>query len=339
MLKIGLLARADERGIAHQSREFWLNMHPSATLVMLLDDPLWPEDQTKYSGRSVHYTHVDPRTRLLDPLLARRFVRSVDVVFAIESLMDWDLATWARENGCHTVVQGNPEFYIHDRDGLAQPDKWVWPTPWLQEELPQGEYLPVPVPDEPPVLAGNPDDPLRVLHVAGHAAAGDRNGTVDFMEALHHIRSPMEVTIVGQDGWLPKCRPSSRISVHLNPSGVRDRWSMYARQHVIVLPRKYGGLCLPAQEAARCGLAVVMPGCSPNEIWPGPRLRARKGRLHHAPKGRVQTYNVDPREIASTLDDLNRHRESLKLAMHDSEVWADNHTWRVLRPLYERVVR
>lgn len=339
-MKIGLLARADERGIAHQTREFWLNMRPSATLVMLLDDPAWPEDPAKFSGISVDYVRVDRRNRLLDPRKARKLARAVDVIFAVESLMDWDLARYAREERCRTVVQGNPEFYIHERGGLAEPDRWVWPTPWLRDELPPGDYLPVPVPDEPPVQAADPfDGPLRVLHVAGHAAAGDRNGTLEFMQSLSYVRTPMEVTVIGQDHWLPKAHPSNKVTLTVNPDGVYNRWSMYEGQHVVMLPRKYGGLCLPAQEAARCGLAVVMPACSPNEIWPGPRIPARKGRLHHAPKGRVPTFNVDARQISSTLDDLNRDRDLLKRAMYDSVSWAEQHTWRVLRPLYERVVR
>lgn len=337
-MKIGLLARADERGIAHQTREFWLHMRPHATLVMLLQDPAWPEDPGKYGRGNADFVYVDRKTRLLDPRKARKLARAVDVIFAVESLMDWDLTEIAHQEHCRTVVQGNPEFYLHGHKPLPHPDKWVWPTPWLRDELP-GDVLPVPVPDEPPTLAApHLDGPLRVLHVAGHAAAGDRNGTLDFMEAVGHVRTPMEVTVVGQDGWLPKCRPSNKVTLHLNPHGVADRWEMYKDQHVIVLPRKYGGLCLPAQEAARCGLAVVMPDCSPNEIWPGPRLRARKGRLHHAPKGRIQTWNVDPREIASTLDSLNNHRGTLGAHMEGSRAWADAHTWRALRPLYAKTL-
>lgn len=339
-VRIGLLARCDERGIAQQTHEFFLNMKPVATLVMLLQDPAWPEDPAKFNGRGVDHCYVDPRTRLLDERKARKLLRDIDVLFCVETLMDWRLVEWAHEERVRTVIQGNPEFYIHQiSPEIPHPDIWCWPTTWLQDQLPIGPILPVPVPDQAPFPAADPHDgPLRVLHVAGHAAAGDRNGTLPFMEALQYVNRHVEVTVVGQDGWLPTSRPGPKVKLFTNPFGVENRWSLYRGQHLLVSPRTYGGLSLPVQEALRCGMVVVMPDASPNQTWPGPRLPIRKGRLHPSPGGPVPTVMTDPRHIAHVIDEYDLDRDKLAREMAESLHWATENTWTRLRPRYERVL-
>lgn len=339
-MRVGLLARCDERGIAQQTHEFFLNMKPVATLVMLLQDPAWPEDPAKFEGRGIDHVYVDPKDRLLDERKVRKLLRNVDVLFAVETLMDWRLVEWAHEERVRTIIQGNPEFYIHQRDkSLPHPDVWCWPTTWLQNQLPVGPTLPVPVPNQPPTMAADPNDgPLRVLHVAGHAAAADRNGTLPFMAALEYVKRDVEVTVIGQDGWLPEARPAPKVKLMVNPFGVDDRWEMYHNQHLLISPRSYGGLSLPVQEALRCGLVPMMPDCPPNNTWPGPRIPVRKGRLHPSPGGPVPTFLVDPRHIAHVIDDYERDRDKLAHEMSVSVQWASENTWSRLRPLYDRIL-
>lgn len=340
-MKIGLMARADSRGIGYQTLNLYRHLHPYRTLVMLLHDRLWPEDISRFDGTNVDHVDVDPGLRLLDERKARKLARGTDCVFAVESLMDWRMIDWAREEGSATVVQANPEFLIHKVDpSLPHPDRWVYPTPWLLEDLPQGEVLPVPVPDSAPFLAPEPTgEPIKVLHVAGHAAAGDRNGTVEFMDCLRYLKRPARVTVYGQDGWLPRVpNLPGYVELILNPNGVKDNWDLYRDQQLIVLPRKYGGLCLPAQEAARCGLAVMMPDCSPNEIYPGHRIPTRKGRLHHAPGGRIPTFNVDARYLATAIDERAHDQQLLHFEMWQSQQWAHKNSWSNLLPLYRQIL-
>lgn len=341
-MKLGLLARADSRGLGYQTLEFYKHMKPHRTLVMLLNDKVWPEDVSRYPGKSVDFTNVDPHARELDERKARKIARECDVIFAAETLMDWRLADWARQDGCRTAVQANPEFLLHRiRGDLFFPDLWIYPTPWMIDELPPGEIVPVPVPDKAPFLAPDPcgEEPLRVLHVAGHAAAGDRNGTLEFMESMRYLKRPAQITVIGQDGWLPK--PSflpSYVSLQTIPDGVADRWDLYRNQHIIVQPRKYGGNYLVAAEAARCGLSVILPDCDPNHVYPGFRMPCRKGRLHSAPGGRIQTHNCDPRAIAAIIDERERRRELVLDEQRQSRNWADHHSWSMLKPLYEKVL-
>jgi hypothetical protein len=338
-MRIGLLARCDNRGIAFQTHEFYRHMKPAQTLVLCLSDPLWPEDTSRYNHLGVDFVSVGP-DRIIDERKAKKLLRGVDVVFAVETLMDWRIADWAREMGVRTVVQGNPEFYAPDRYDYSPPDLWAWPTNWMVDQLPEGIILPVPTPDDCMVVAAHPQEgPLKVLHVAGHAAAGDRNGTINFMESLQFISQQVVVTVVGQDHWLPRAsRLPKNVELYTLPDGVENRWLMYSDQHVVVLPRKYGGLCLPAQEACRVGCAVVMPNCIPNDTWPGPRIPARKGRLHRAPSGRIQTYDVDPHRIALQIDTYAKNRDVLMEDMIEAHIWGMTNTWGMWKQRYEEAL-
>lgn len=340
MTRLGIIARADNRGIAFQTEEMVKHLAPAKTMVVCLNDPKWPEDRSRFTGKGVSFVDCDRGTRVMDEKPVRAFLRGLDVVLAVETLYDWRMADWAHEAGVRTVVQCNPEFFVHHRKhDFAWPDQFVWPTEWLLDELPPGPILPVPVPDKAPVAAADPHDgPLRVLHVAGHAAAGDRNGTILFMQALTAVRQPVEVTVVGQDGRLPMAIPASNVTVHLNPDGVEDRWDLYRGHHLLVAPRRYGGLSLVTNEACRAGLAVAMPDCSPNRRWPIWPLPVHKGRLHRAPFGPVPTFGTTPSAIAHTIDKFAQNREALEGYMRLSTKWADQNSWSALKPMYDRVL-
>lgn len=337
-MKIGLLARCDRRGIAYQTHEFWSHMKPHRTLVIRMNNPLHPEDISMYPGKGVAFIDVQP-DRVMDERIVRRFLHEIDVLFAVETLMDWRVAVWAKEMGVRTVVQGNPEFADHHHSpGRPHPDLWLWPTDWMIKDLPKGEILPVPAPDQRPLAADPSAEPLKVLHVAGLAATGDRNGTVDFMNALARVTQPVHVTVVGQDHWLPEANPSRNITLTLNAKGVEDRWDLYRDQHVVVLPRRYGGLSLPSNEACAAGLAIIHPDCSPNEHWPGFKLPARRARLHRAPFGAIQTHSTDPVYIARAIDQLSKNREMLGRLQSESRAWAFRNSWTALKPRYLEVL-
>jgi glycosyltransferase involved in cell wall biosynthesis len=337
--RVGLIARADNRGIGFQTWEFFRHMQPDKTLLVLLNDPKWPEDVGRYRGDHIYPVTLVGKARHYetDERQVRKFLEDLDVVFAVETLYDWRIADWARQMGVRTVVQANPEFWNHHHDhNRPLPDQVVWPTDWMldHEEIPNGPVIPVPCVERPNTAADPDDDVLRVLHVAGHAAAGDRNGTSDFTEMLPSLRAaPIVVTIIGQDGVLPEIRKvAPGVTLDLRPDGVLDRWEMYRNQHLVVLPRRYGGLCLPALEAMASGCAVLMPDCSPNEMWPGPRIRARRGRMHRAPFGFIQTYGVHPLEMAQAVDRFAKPEHRAK-HMADAKAWADDNCWVDLGPL------
>lgn len=342
-MKLGIIGRADSRGIAHQSQMYAEALKPAKVLCVMLGDKAWPEDAGRWPGRHVIFVQHDRRDGTLNEHRVRQFLKDLDVVLAVETVYDWRLCDWAREAGVRTVVVGNPEFYSHWQDIHAErphPDKWVWPTDWLLDRMPSTTVLPVPCVERPQVAADPDAIPLKILHVAGHAAAGDRNGTTLFAEAVPLLKSEVEVTIVGQDGWLPPIHlpGKSRARIKAYPKGVEDRWEMYRDKHLLVAPRRYGGLSLPTIEAISCGVPAMMPNCPPNKMWPGPRIEARMGRLHHAPGGRVPTTAVAPRDIARAIDILAERREVLARHMEEAQHFARTNSWDAWRDRYLEVL-
>ena len=345
-MRLGIIARCDSRGIAYQTLEACRGLNPDRTLVVLMNDRHWPEQPERFRPWNPIYVDSDMNTRQLPMDKVRKFLDGLDVVFSVETLYDWEMRDLADELGVRLVVQGNPEFYTHHRFPQRQhPHQWVWPTHWMldHEDMPaQVGVLPVPAPESPVDWETQPatdsDGPLRILHVAGHRALGDRNGTDLFFETIGLLSPNVHVTVVGQDGQLPDYRKARGVTVEATGRGYADRWDLYRNQHLIVLPRRYGGLCLPAIEAAASGVAIMMTGAEENLGWPIVPLAPRQGRLQRVPFGRVPTHSVRPNLIASEIDKLNRNRERLTAAVMRSQDWALDNNWEAWEPAYRDVL-
>lgn len=348
-MNLGIIARCDNRGIAYQTLEMVRHLNPDRVLCVTMDDPAWPEDPSRFAGHDTTFISSNLsqnlRKRGLDEAKCRKWLDDLDVVLAVETVYDWRFIDWAADADVRVIVQGNPEFAAHHNNPDWSHPEWVWPTPWLIDELAAHGYgdtiLPVPTVKREPTAADPDEGPLRVLHVVGKPAAGDRQGSGEFFQAIPSFRGPMHVTVVTQDRRLNRqVRLSHGVTLDIVTGGVDDRWDLYRDQHLVVLPRKYGGLCLPALEAMACGCAVVMPDCSPNDIWPGPRITGRKGPTQRSPFGKIQMTGVHPLDIASTVNRLNRDREALSDEMGEAAWWADLNSWGELGPrLYEPLLR
>lgn len=277
-------------------------------LLVLMPKPECAEAPEWYDNA----THVlyDPKNHQLNEEEVRHWLHGLDVVFTVETPNDWRIPGWCREAGVKLVIQGNPEFVRHGQAGwehLEHPDAWWWPTPWRTDVLPAGRVMPVPMPDDPPVQHdGLWSRPLRILHVVGKRAFEDRNGTDIFVKAMGFLQQPVEVTMFGLDGELPIPRPSRGVrKVASFPNGFVNHWDMYEHQDLLVLPRRYGGLCLPALEARACGMAVMMPNCGPNETLANILVAPRRTRYLTMAGGRIPLADMNPLDLASAIDELS----------------------------------
>ena len=83
---------------------------------------------------------------------------------------------------------------------------------------------------------------------------------------------------------------------------------MYRGVNLVVLPRRYGGLCLPALEAAASGCALAMTNTPPNGHWPIMPIDCRQGRNLNTQAGLIRTVNAVPDSVAYTINTLARNR-------------------------------
>lgn len=318
-MRIGLIARGEkDRGLGVQSRNFANAMNPASVLHVV------PENENPgqaYANETV--VDYKPKDHSLPEAAARGWLEGLDVVFAAETPYDWRLIDWAREMGVKTVIQGNPEFYRHHLSShahLSQPDQWWWPTSWRLGSLPAGPVMPCPMEDGTFPSAADPAvGPLRIVHVMGKRAFADRNGTEILAQALRRLANhPVVATIYGLDGELPDFRGMRNVEFNLHPDGAVDRWEMYENQHLLVLPRRYGGNCLPALEAASKGLAVMMPDTSPNFELASVLVPPRRTQPLQLACGPVRSAETNSMDLIETISRLAEDRGDLAAAMERS---------------------
>lgn len=337
-MKVGLIARGEDRGLGHMTWEFQRAMAPDRTLLIDMG-PLgrgFPTHPDRYPGATV--ARFDGAQ--LPERIVRPWLDGLDVLYSAETFYDWQVCRWADEAGVATVLHVMPEFHRHHDEGhgLPEPTAWWAPTPWRMDRLPAATRLvPVPVALDrwPTPVMQDPHRPVRILHVAGHRALADRNGTSLFLQALRTTQRPIEVTLSGQDGRLPAVRTPRHIKLASRPSGSADYWSMYADHDLLVMPRRYGGLCLPAQEAMAAGLGLLMPDCPPNSWWPSWPIPARPGGDVRTPCGEVATWTASTTAIGMALGHFSDDRDALAALQARSRAWAAEHSWETLAPVYE----
>lgn len=327
-MRIGVVTPGTDRGLGIQSWEAARNLDASVLLVET-KDPSAPTHRERFPGAT-----VTRWAQGLDPRVVIPWLRTVDVVYAAETFYDPRFTKWARANDCRTVLHANPEFWTNS----THPDLLWTATPWRRDVMPHHtEVVPFPVATDRFVTDGPTfkrySDRPNWLHVAGKRALADRNGTDILLDALPLLTQPCTVRIAVQHGELPPL-PQTRPGVQVYVTHARDDyWTLYEGSDALVLPRRYGGLCLPVQEAMAAGLAVLMPDVSPNDVWPTVRVPAEFQSKVTMPCGRVPTYAVRPEVLAAEMDHL-ADPVVLGLWQERSRAWAQAHSWEALAPVW-----
>lgn len=327
-MKVGVIARADARGLAHQSWEFARAMEPERVLLVDLLPRRWPIHPEWYPGATL----VGSRNGSLPEAKVREWLDGLDVVYMPETPYCWPALDWARQQDVATVIHVNPEFF---RDRGHEPSTWWAPTSWRLNHLPTGtRQVPVPVPlDRWPETDEVLDGPIRWLHVGGMKALGDRNGVEILGAALRLVRERHHVTLRSQDRSTPSVRPGSNVKLTRASGSLMDYWSLYPGHDVLVMPRRYGGLSLPAIEAAGAGLGLVMTGCAPNQDWPIEPIQWSPGKTLTTAAGPLDTADASPSALAAIMDSWAQNPGLVQDARLRARAWAEAYSWAALAPM------
>lgn len=317
--------------------EFRRAMRPERTLVVRepgAERRGFTPHVERYPGADV--ATFNPLSGQLDEQTCRTFLDGLDVVYLVETPYDPRFYGWARDARCVTVLHVMPEFWRGHEPGAERPDVWWLPTSWRAEQLPdECRVVEVPV----PCVERAHVEPASTtfVHVAGRRAVGDRNGTLLLYQALRRMRSTCAVRIVTQDERLPIVRSRSNIDLQLVTGGLTDRWALYDAADVLVLPRRYGGLCLPALEAIACGLGLVMSGVEPQRsTWPIMPAWCDRGRTIAMPCGDLVLNDTSPSKLAVLLDQLVDDDATVSALRAASRDFARAHSWPMLSSLYRQ---
>lgn len=325
-MKLGLIARADNSGLGMQTWEFYNHMKPAKTLVV---------DMSSHNGNRVYpYRYPDatwsrgiPNTGTIN-----EFLNDLDVVFVAEAPYNYYIYERAKQLGIKTAVQYNYEFfdwflYKHfpTPDMLIAPSMWHYydVDAWARERNIKHTYLHCPVNRNK--LPFHQIKQFKVfLHVAGRAAAHDRNGTMTVIECAKYLQSDAKILIhfQGQQGIGHQVTHTlddyaSVVAAHnikgniiVRHEEIENYQDIYKGADILVLPRRYGGNCLPMNEALSCGMPVIMPAVSPNidfldRSWLVPAQLKDQFR----PRTVIDIYDVDPQELAFKIDSFAQMSE------------------------------
>jgi glycosyltransferase involved in cell wall biosynthesis len=332
-VRLGLIARADSRGLGVQTHEFFRHMHPDK--VMVVDCPSLkplPIRGDWYYGA----TWVKGLPTAAD---FRVWLKDLDVVYTAETGYSQALWQEADRAWVKTVLHANYEFL----DRADSPTVWAAPSTWMFHDFPAGTvYLPVPVASDRFTTDATENVYPHFLHIVGRPAVYDRNGTRDLLDCLRLVQSEIVVTIKCQEpGYVESMiRPLPKnVRLHVDSGDVANYWDLYTGHDVLIMPRRFGGLCLPVNEALAAGMPVIMPNISPNNDW------LPSGWLVHAtPAGSfrakqlIEFYQTDARALAEKIDLFAQDADFRRTATDTALRLAKKLSWDELKPLYERVL-
>lgn len=335
-MRLGIVGRCELRGLSIQSLAAAQALRPDRVLLVEPQPASWPQRCERWAGFNT--AHVRWSGGRLPEKPVRRWLDGLDVVWSPETFYDDRFTSWCHAAGVTPVRHANPEQLAPD-EAVEPHTVWWSATPWRLEQMPAGTRV-VPMPVDPP--AGfeqsliDRDAPVRFVHSMGHFAQDDRAGTQLVAHALKLLKAPCRVTVFCQDRrpQHPFKVAGKGVEVQVRSGGVADRWDQFRGQDVLLLPRRYGGLSLPSQEAMAAGLALVMTDCSPNEVWPGPKVPVRRTWSSRMRCGPVQLSDADPAALAEIMRRLVDDRDELEKWKAESRAWAEANTWAALRPLW-----
>ena len=311
-MKIGLVARADLTGLGHQSREFARHMEPEKTLIIDLCH-LSPKGLTLHPEWYTNPVVIHGVPKDKDTPELKEFVEGLDIIYTAETPYNYELFTMAEKQGVKTILHMNPEFndyYLDHR--LTAPTVFAAPTHWMYDTIPDPKIvLPVPIAmSRFRYVEREPGAPVKFLHVVGHPAIHDRAGTRDLLAALRYVESECTVTLKCQEpGHVSAliselgCNKGKYVTLVIDSTNVDNYWDLYTGHDVLIQPRRFGGLNLPAQEALAAGLVVLMPNISPNaDLLPSDWLFPAEKYGHFMARQPVDLYLTNPLTLAGMID-------------------------------------
>jgi glycosyltransferase involved in cell wall biosynthesis len=335
----------DKTGLGNQTRNLAYMLKPYKILAInssgfTKNAKQYPEN---YSNFNAFTTRAWPTNSDV-----RAFLRNIDVLFTCETFYNPIFLTEAKRLGIKTVIQFNYEFL----DNLNVPnypkaDVYLCPSYWHVNDLAKigiygVKYLPPPT-DHRLFTATREKNMSthgkRFLHIIGKKAMYDRNGTSDLIEALEQTDSEFELMIKSQDPT------DANFYGNLHDHRIRfdfnqpvDESELYAGFDALIMPRRYGGLCLPMNEALISGLPVIMSDVNPNnKILPKKWLVEATQVDNFLARAPIEVYSTDAKALAAKIDWLCEADLSIEKA-EAFELGYNNYSVDTLLPAYKEIL-
>lgn len=323
MVKLGLIAFANDGGIGAQTRRLAHMLKPDR--IMVVDSSGFSRNPTQHFEWYKDFNHfiVNGFPNNED---VKKFLPNLTHVICVENPYNFGLVYWGQKQGTKIFCQSNYEFCDNlDKPWLPTPDKFLMPSHWKIQEMTDifgkdhVQYLPPPIFTSEfkrarEVNMRRKGEKVRFLHIIGTAATADRNGTLDLMDAIPKCKGDFELVVKSQhplsmDVFLDDPRVKYQVD------NVSDNNDLFMDFDALILPRRWGGLSLTMNEAMMSGMPVITTDISPNDMWlPNEWLIPSKLKGSFPARSHVDYYSADHDLLALTIDEFaSMSRGQLKI--------------------------
>ena len=333
-MRVGSIVFSTHQGLGILAKSFFDN--GIVTDILIVEHSSRINNHHWYPTPPNRSLTIDPselRSSELSPKI-RQLIDDVDVMLFFETPFDWRAITYCRERGKKTFFM--PMYECTPKVLPATPDFFICPSLLETDYFKQypNKFIPVPV-EQKWKFRGQ----ARVfIHNAGNLGLRGRNGTLEFLSAIHLVKNQDIRFIVRAQEHLPINIEDPRLTIEI---GTQPYDSLYSSGDVFVFPEKFNGLSLPLQEAYAAGMLVMTTKRYPMTSWLPtepmiPFLHTKRACVGAS----CLEFNeaiVFPKHIAETID---------QWAMQDiSEFslrglkWSEENSWRVLKQQYLEVLQ
>jgi glycosyltransferase involved in cell wall biosynthesis len=336
-VKVGMVCFAENTGLGNMSHQFYKYLKPTKTMLL---DRSGSRENDFYPER--YGSEVMVIQSLPDMGEVNQFITGLDVVLMFEVPPTNYLIYACRQAGVKTVIMPNFEYYPYFIEkNLLHPDALIAPSPWRMDEyLDPVAYVPVPI---EPELTDKPELATNFLHIAGRPIFPDRNGTEVFLNALKHVTANITATVTCQvpeyiNGLTRALTLPDNVRLDVRTNSPSDWKLNYAAQDVLVMPRRFGGLCMPVNEALGFGMPVIMPAIEPNNAWlPKDWLVPAEKTGERKLNAMIDVFTADEQELAKQIDLWATDKAAYADAVAKAKILAQNYSWEALIPKYMQI--
>lgn len=341
-MKLGMIVRADDTGLGNQSYAFYKHLQPFRTMVV---------DISKLNGNKQHIKRYKQPWRIVKGFPTNQdcdeFLNGLDAALSFEIPYNYYLFEKAEMLGIRTYLQYNYEFLDYlQRPSLPKPTLLLAPSPWHYADVTNKGlnariyYVPI---DTEAIKARDIHQAKHFIHIVGKPAIHDRNGTDTVIAALKYVTERIKITFACQNAGhlqtisaeLSKTIVPKNVTVELRGE-VSDYTDNYKTGDVLLLPRKYGGLCLPMQEALAAGMPVVMTDVSPNnQRLPLEWLVKAHYTDTFMTRTEIEIYEAWPQDLADKINWFAKLNDTnMKLHNDKAKSIANYFSWSNMRDSY-----
>src|SRR3990167_2394581 len=295
MVRIALIARADNSGLGTLSREFARHLKPAKILIVQNGVyQIFPERYSDFPNRII------PANKTMSQEDKDWLLDGVDVLLTLETFYDWGIIKDCRRKGVKTALY--TMFEMTRKELPLHPDLFICPSKLDVEYFKEYNHVLLPPPVATDRLIWKKREKAETfIHVASHGGINLRKGTIDLLDAMKFVKSDIKMIIYT---WRDFTCDDPRVEIR--KVEFKNYWQLWRGGGGLLYSQGANGIALPVIEAMSCGMAVLTTDAFPfNEYFPKELLfkpaRSYKTVIFTGLM-EVEDYVMSPENIAEKID-------------------------------------